>query len=102
MIFKNDNINEGQYYLKSIEIKNKIFNDLYMNDVPYHIINDLIKEDDIFYKKILVITDSNIKDAENILNKFKENMMRCDIIFKDLELIHDFILLFTVLQKDIL
>ena len=89
LIFK-DNIKEGQYYLKSIEIKNKIYNDLYVNDVPYHIINDLIKEDEIFYQKILVITDNNQKEAEQILNKFKENMMRCNIIFKDLEQIFDF------------
>ena len=99
LICKNNNINEGQYYLKSIEVKNKIFNDLYMNNVPYHIINDLIKEDDIFYKKILVITDNSQKEAEHILNKFKENMMRSDIIFRDLELIHDFYTSFYSVTK---
>ena len=85
LLFK-DNINEGEYYLNSIKIKYKILNDLFSNDVPFYIINDLIKEEDIFYNKILVITDNNKIKADQYLNRFKENMMRCKLIFIDLDI----------------
>ena len=89
-IYLKDNIQEGGYYLKSIEIKNKILNDLYNNDVPYKIINDLIKDNNIFYSKILLITDNNEIEAKQYLDKFNYNMMRCNLIFKDLDIIYDF------------
>jgi hypothetical protein len=92
-IFINNEIEDGDYLLQSISIKNEILNNLNNNAVKYNIIYELIGEDndnDIFYKKILVITDYQEMEAKKILDKFKLNMKLCDNIFEELRIIEDF------------
>lgn len=99
-LLKNVEIAGGEYLYNTVKIKNKIFNDLKNNDVQYNIVNNLMSEnDDRLYKKILVITEDK-KEADNIYNKFKENMNICDKKFEDLRMIEDFYTTFYSQTKE--
>ena len=105
LIFQNinNNINEGKYNIESINIKNKIYDDLKNNNVSYDLINNLLSEkNDIFYQKILVITNNQAAESIQILNKFKQNLKICNSKFKELKIIEDFYTTFYSKTKEII
>lgn len=65
-LIKNPQINGSKYLYNTILIKSKIYDDLQNNHVSYNIVNNLL-EDDILYKKILVIIET--KNEAEILEK---------------------------------
>ena len=88
-LIKNVEISEGKYLLGSILIKNKILTDLKENRIKYSIINKLIDEDNLFYRKVLVITDEE-EIAKTIYEQLKENLKICREKIKKLESIEIF------------
>ena len=111
-LMKNETISEGEYFIQTMVIKNKILNDLNTSKVPYNVINNLINtkkeeflnekneiineniEEEIsinnFYKKILVIVDKNEEEAKNIFKKLKKNLVICKERFKKFKIIEEY------------
>ena len=86
-LIQNREIRQGIYLYESIEIKEKIYNDLKNNNVRYEIINNLIDEDNAFYNKVLVVCE---KKGPEIYNELKENLKLCTEKFKELEIIEEY------------
>ena len=97
-LIKNNEISNSKYLYNTVLIKNKIYNDLQNNQVPYNIVKDLL-EDDIFYKKIIVIIEDETESKE-LYNKFKENMQICNELFDELETIKDYYITFFSMTKE--
>ena len=98
-LLKNNEIAKGEYLFQTVIIKNKIFNDLQMSEIQYNILNNLLGNDDNFYKKILVITQ-NKEEADKIYNNLKENMNICDKKLEELRIIEDFYTTFYTMTKE--
>ena len=81
------NIRQSLYFIKSLEIKNKIISDLNNNRIKYDIINNLIDKKNTLKYKISVIGG---EETDKILNKLKENLKICQKKFEDLKLIADY------------
>ena len=92
-LIKNQRISDGYYLKETIIIKNKIYNDLQKNNVSYNIVNNLMEEENIFYDKILVITQ-NKDEADKYFNKFKLNLNISKKKLEELEIIKDFYITF--------
>jgi len=97
-LIKNNEISNSKYLYNTVLIKNKIYNDLQTCQVPYNIVNNLL-EDDIFYKKIIVIIE-NETESKKLYNKFKENMKICNELFDELETIKDYYTSFFSMTKE--
>ena len=109
-LVKQECVSEGDYFIKSVEFKNKIFNDLTLIQIPFNIINNLIDtkneellnkinynenvefeiKDNHFFKKILVIMDNNEEEAKNIFKNIKTNLLKCQEKFKKFKLIEEY------------
>ena len=70
-----------------------------MSEIQYNILNNLLGNDDNFYKKILVITQ-NKEEADKIYNNLKENMNICDKKLEELRIIEDFYTTFYTMTKE--
>ena len=111
-LVKSESVSEGEYYIKSVIIKNNILNELNSNQIPFNIINNLIDinkegflneknelieenlEKEInnnnFLKKILSIIDNNKEELYNIIKKLTKNLGICQEIFKKFKLIEEY------------
>lgn len=75
-------------------IKSKISTDLSENKIKYDITYNLMDKENTFYKKILVITDQDEKEAKKIYDKINESLKICEEKIKKFELIEEFYSLF--------
>jgi hypothetical protein len=98
-LIKKPDIRHGEYLKRSIEIKNKIYNDLEKNQVKFCNINILINGTNSFYNKILVI-DKN--KAKEIYDKLCVNLKICQNRLKELEVIEDYYTTFYSNSKRLL
>ena len=98
-LIKDKEIAQGEYLFQTILVKNKIYNDLQNNDIPFNTLNNLIEKEDILYNKILVIT-GNEDEAKKFFDKIKENLQKCEKIFEELKTVEDFYTTFYNLTKE--
>ena len=92
-IEKNSYIQNTKYFLDSLKIKSEIIDDLKSNKLKYDLVNNLIDENDTFYKKILAINDKEI-EAIVLYNNLKINFKICNIKIKQMENILNYYNLF--------
>ena len=71
-------------------MKNKILNRLEKSQLKYDVIINLFDEDNLFYKKILVIYDGNEKKSKEIYNKIKDDIDKCKQKISIFEKIEDY------------
>jgi len=70
-------------------IKTKVEDDLKQSTIRYDVCNNLIDEDNSFYKRILVILDGKEYEAKKIYKKIKGNINICRNKFDKFEKIED-------------
>ena len=87
---KNEEISNGEYLLKSILLKSKLYDDLFNSKVKYETIKYLIDEENILYNKIMVIFNREEKTSRNVYNKIKKNFEICTNKFEKFELIEEY------------
>ena len=97
LINNNKKLLEGKYIIETTTLKSKIYNDLKNNYINYDVLDNLIDEENSFYKKILLITDLNEEEAKNLYNLIKESLKKCKDKFNIFEKIIDF---YTTFYKD--
>jgi len=106
---------KGDYFIKSLKMKDKILNDLEENKIKYNQINKLIEiEDNIiikgedlelkikenpFFKRILVISGKNEKKSIELYKTLRENFLICKKKFQTFEIIKEFYNTFYSLSK---
>ena len=93
-LIKINEISTGIYLDESMLIKSKISTDLSENKIKYDITYNLMDKENTFYKKILVITDQDEKEAKKIYDKINESLKICEEKIKKFELIEEFYSLF--------
>ena len=98
-IIDKNKITKGKYLFKSLEIKNKIKNDLSNNNIHYELINNLIDEDKIFYNKILVIFDNDKENTDEVYNNLKVNLKKCETKLNKFRIIEEFYNTFYKISK---
>jgi len=86
-LLNDQDISEGKYLNQSMLIKIKIEDDLKQSIIRYDVYNNLIDENNSFYKKILVILDGK---ENKIYEKIKGNVNICRNKFDKFEKIKDF------------
>ena len=89
-LLKINEISTGIYLDESMLIKSKISTDLSENKIKYDITYNLMDKENTFYKKILVITDQDEKEAKKIYDKINESLKICEEKIKKFELIEEF------------
>ena len=76
-LIEDEELSEGKYLKKSIELKNEILEDLKNNRLIFDLIDDLIDEQNILYEKILIIVNKDETTATKIVDKIKEGLNEC-------------------------
>ena len=93
-LIKNEEILNGKYCLESVKVKSKIEDDLLKSQVKFEIMNNLIDNDNSFYKKILIIYDKDEQKAKTIYEKIKNDLQSCHNLFFKFEKIKNFYITF--------
>ena len=98
-LIKDKTLSEGKYLKESILLKNKILKDLEERNLIFNIIDNLIDEENLFYKKIIVIADGDVNYGKKIYNKIKEDLENCYNKFGKIELIEKYYRTFLGKEK---